>query len=268
MWWWTAIALANPASPDAAFFRRDDALAARRYAKISEGHGPAHARGRGGGDYQTWTFRDGVVERYQRFKGSRLIETGDFDAYGQRVATVTYGAAVPAQVVVAGHQPHPVDVSSWVEHKLAAPAAPGARHGSTLLLRVPAAPDGSPAEGAPPGPAVWTLPEGIFRASMAPEADVFSDSFRDGLLAGCGCTVVDRSTAWIGGRVGARYLLDVPDAGAMRVGEVWAVPFPGGTLVAGFSAPRADADPLGTSDLGAPLAVGRAIVAMARWETP
>jgi hypothetical protein len=258
MWWCVAIALANPATPDPAFYRHGDALTSRRYTKISEGAGPAKARLRNGdGEFLAWVFRDGVVEHYERYQRQRLVESGTFDAHGERVATVKYAGGAPAQVVVAGADAQPLAVTGWVEHRVVAPPPEGSRHGTALVLRVPAPPDTDPA--------AWTVAEGVFRAGWGPAGDVWSDGFRTGLGAGCGCTVVDRATTWVGGREGVRYLVEIP--GSPSIGEVWAVPVPGGTVVASFTAPLPDPDPFATGAIATPLAAGRAIVAIARWES-
>ncbi len=86
-------------------------------------------------------------------------------------------------------------------------------------------------------------------------ADVYGDAFRDGLLAGCGCLVLDRASAWIDARPGARYRLLVPGSEPPDAVDVWAVPLPDGLWLASYrvTAPQ---------DPDAALSPGRALVAL------
>jgi hypothetical protein len=159
---------------------------------------------------------------------------------------VRWAEGLPAEVVVHGHAERIVDVKTWADLTL-----------SGVVLRLPASakPDENGVIAVPIG-------EGTLRVSIGPAGDPFSDAYRDGLAETCGCRVVDRTTAFVDGRAGSRYLVAVADPDRALLGEVWAVPFAGGTLLATYLAPgtlEATPDPRDV------LAEGYAALALARW---
>jgi hypothetical protein len=243
---WLLLAAAL-AAPDAPLVREEAPIkSSQRYMKVDLGP-PAIARWRNSkGTYEVWAFRDGQVEHFRRWDGRKLAEERFFDAVGDAFVTVAWAEGAPTEVTVHGlGGDRVVDTKTWTDTAL-----PG------LTLRAP-----SPELGAD-GTLAARTSEGVFRAAIGPEADVRSDAFRDGLAETCGCRVVDRATAFVDGRTGVRYLVELPDPDAPAVGEIWAVPVPAGTLVATWTA----AAPASPAELSMRLATGRAILALAHWE--
>lgn len=220
---WMPLALAQP---DAPFPRADQPLRERRFRGIV-GEGPAwgHPPARQG-RVSAWIFPDGVIEHALVRDGRQIAEIRRYDAQGQPLTTVLQGASGPETVVV--HQPDEtrVEVSAW-----------SARQVGPWALRLP--------------------PEHVeARWSEGGPTDVWSDAFRDALLATCACVIEYRTTAWLDGRPGARYRLRVLDPDRPWTTEAWAVPSDAGVLV------------LTARDAAAATATGRAAAALARLEAP
>jgi hypothetical protein len=236
------------AIPDAPFPRHGEDLVVKRYSRV-DGDGPLRPRTRNAnGPIEAWTFPDGTIEHYARYERRTLIAEHRFDATGQPLTTTRFVEGAPIEVDVHGAATTTVPVGSFSEHHLGGAA-----------LRAPGAPVTTG------DVSVWASDEGWFRMRWLPaSSDVFTDAFRDGLAAECACTLLDRTTAWIDGRPGVRYLVRMPDRDRPLEGEVWAVPTDGVTLLVSFLARHADGADRG--DLSARMALGRAIVSMLRFE--
>lgn len=238
MWPWLCLTLAQ-AQPDLPFPRADDALMERRFSRLV-GDGPAWGSGRNrSGAVQAWIFSDGVVEHAVISTARGAFEERRYDASGGLLTTAQWRDGAPAEVVV--HVPEEVafDPSGWAAHTL-----PGA------VVRAPAPADGVYL--------AWSVIPG--------EGDPLSDGFRDGLAERCACRLEDRTTAWIEGRAGAQYRVQVLDPVAPWTGEVWAVAGAEGTLMI-TALVRSDADGAPVEGMGA-LATGRAMAALVRWGSP
>jgi hypothetical protein len=81
---------------------------------------------------------------------------------------------------------------------------------------------------------------GTWAAAEHPGTDPFAPAFVEGLLDGCACALLDRTTGWIDGRPAARHALLVPPpgppGGAPDLVDVWAVPRGDRLLVLTFRA--------------------------------
>lgn len=253
MWVVFAVAVAVAAA-DRPLVRADETTRAARYAKITP-VGPARARNKGSGAYQAWVWRDGVVEHYERYDRGKLVEARQFDGLGAPVATVTYTSGVATQVRVhAGATDAELDVASWTEARLPS-AAPLVR------LTLPAA--GKPLW--PDGLEVPLAGGGELRVRVVPgPSEVASDAFREGLADRCACLLVDRTSAFVDGRAGVRYLAERRDVYHPAIGELWAVSTPSATLLVSFFVPGVSPEDLG--GWARATAVGRAAMTLARWE--
>lgn len=244
---WLAV-LPALAAPDAPFTRAGETPSARRYAKVA-GDGPVWAAYRNAkGSFEAWVFRDGTVEHYVRWDGRRPAEARRFGPTGLPFTSTRYQDGAPAEVVVHGVADVPVAVGDWQAHDA-----------GVLTVRAPAPPVASD------GVYVWQWPDATVTVrSLEGFVDVWSDTFRDGLFDTCGCTPLDRAAAWLDGRPAARYLVRIPDAGRVVLGEVWAVPQPRATVLLAYTGVSTDPD--AADDPAASLAKGRAFVSLAAWE--
>lgn len=238
------VTIALAGGEDRPLARQGEALQERLYARMlgTEGEGPVQPqyRRRRSGDFLVWEFEDGQVQRYQRLEGGEAVEERAFDASGHLLTTTTWSKTLPTSVVVHTAERLELDTSSWMARVVgdARVFAPG---------------PGSPRPG---GGLRWVLDGGRAEVWLAPAADLTSDAWRDGLTAGCGCTVLDRVTAWVDAVAGVRYRLAVPGA-EPQVIDVWAVPREDATLLLSYAV-DADGDP------GGVMAPGRALAALVR----
>ena len=252
--WIVVVVAAAVAAADRPLVRADETPRAARYAKITP-VAPARARNKGGGAYQAWVWRDGVVEHYQRFDRGKLVEARQFDGHGMPVATTTYTAGAPTAVTVhAGDTDAAFDVTAWTEARLPA-AAPVVR----LVLPGPGDPLGlDGVEAALPG-------GGELRVRIVPgPTPVGSNAFREGLADRCACLLVDRTSAFVDGRFGVRYLAERRDVYHPAIGELWAVSTGDATLLVSFFVPGVAPEDLG--GWARATAAGRAVMTLARWE--
>jgi len=233
-WLCFGLALAAPTDP---LPRAAEPLTQRDFARLV-GEGPAWGYGRRRhGAVTAWIFPDGVVEHAEIRKGRTLSEVRHYDAGGRPWTTTIYEDGQPKTVQVHRPTEATVDVSAW-----------SVRHEGGWVLRWP------PETGSP-----W-----LSLKVVPSTADPRSDAFREGLAEACGCLLEDRTTAWIEGRPGVRYRVRVPDPDRPWTGDLWA--FSSGDhalLLASLVPARPDSGP---EDGPVALAVGRAVVALARRE--
>lgn len=213
----------------------------RRYDKlveIGDGRVEGRTRKRTGGNYLLWELPTGTVVRYWKLAGGVPAEDHLFDAAGFPLATVTYQGATAKKVAIPGHPPREVPLDGWTLQTVP---------GGTVWLpgRVGERPGG--------GLRVDAL-DGRVDVWLEQKTDPLGDSFRDGLLSGCGCFVIDRAAAWIDGRLGVRYRLLLPGNTPRDAVDLWAVELPQGTFVLTYTV-SAPEDPV------AALRIGRALVA-------
>jgi hypothetical protein len=196
-----SLPLARPQTPEEALYGKVDDEGGRVEGK---------QRRRRDGDYVVWELESGTVVRYRHVSGRRTVDDHLFDAAGFPLATLRYddGGALASAVV---HAVPPVEVplAGWIARevpggKLALPDVPGERPGGGTRIAVL----GGELD-------IW---------QEANADDPFSDGFRDGLVAGCGCFVVDRATTWVDGQPAVRYRLLVPGAWPRDAVDLWAVP--------------------------------------------
>jgi len=239
------------ASPDAAIAplaHAGETPRLRLYANVEEVDGRAHAKWRRKQDaeFHVDELEDGTIVRVQRMGRGAVVEDRRYDAGGGLLVTIFRKAdGSPERAVVRSEPEQTVPLDGWTMQdvpggRMAAPAPPVDIPGGSVRL------------GALDGELdVW----------MRPTADPLSDSFRAGIVAGCGCTVVERAVAWVDGRPGVRYRLLVPDTGPSDPVDLWAVPVPAGLWLATFRA-AADAGAAPTDDRSSRLLAGRVLVAL------
>lgn len=252
---WVALAVTVAvAAADRPLVRAGQTAKPARYAKVTPGP-PARARNKGGGAFLAWVWRDGVVEHYHQYdRRGALVETRQFDGHGEPVATVAWVDGAAARVVVhAGARDAELDVRTWTEAGLPT-AAP------VIRLRLPdtaRTPDANGLDVALPGGGELRV-----RVLSGPSA-VDSDAFRDGLAETCACVLIDRTTAFVDGRPGVRYLAERWDVHHPAIGELWAVSTPEATLFATWFVPGVSPEDLG--GWARATASGRAAMTLARW---
>jgi hypothetical protein len=196
--------LARPESPEETLYDR--------IVEVGDGKIEGRSRKRRDGEFVLWVLPDaGTVVRYERMAGAKVAEEHSFDAAGYPLATVFYDKGAPTKAVVAGVPAVEVPLTGWSVQKV-----PG---GQMLLPSVP--------EERPGGGVRLDLLDGTLdlwiEPPTTPPTDPFADPFRDGVLAGCGCFVIDRATAWIDGRPGIRYRLLLPGSTPRDAVDLWAV---------------------------------------------
>ena len=199
---------------------------------------PAHPRWRrrSSGNYRVFARPDGTVERAFEESYRRVQTEYLFDLHGVLSVTVGFVDEAPAELTVHLAEPQRYELSTWV---------PLEAHGATGLAPAPAV-DGR-----------WPLASGTLWTWIDERAPVFDDAFRDDVVAGCACTLVERRATWIDGEPGVRLRLAHPDD-PRRHFTVWAVPRGDRTWLAAVEV-RAD-------DPDVALAEARALVATLRWD--
>jgi hypothetical protein len=218
----------------------------RLYAKIDDEGGRAEGRQlrRRDGDYLVWELESGTVVRYRKLDGRRVAEDHVFDAGGWPSVTVTFGPeGAPASATLRGGSHPDLPLAGWTEREV-----PGAR------IALPEAPRDRPGGGAQ-----LEVLGGELEFWREAADDPHSDAFRDGLVAGCGCFVVDRATTWIDGAPGVRYRLLVPGGWPRDAVDLWAVQRGDALWLMSFRV-SAPADPV------AALAPGRVLAALVKFE--
>jgi hypothetical protein len=217
-----------------------------KIADLGDGRVEGRSRRRRDGSYALWELpASGTVVRYEALQNGKVAEEHLMDAAGYPLATVFFADGAPQKATVTGSTQE-LALTGWTRQKV-----PG---GTALLPAAPQERSGGGARADALGGTVdvWIEPTA---------ADPFSDPFRDGLLAGCGCFVVDRASAWIDGRAGVRYRLLLPGAAAAGgpardAVDLWAVSLGAqGVWLMSF---RATAPP----DPVAALAPGRVVAAL------
>lgn len=211
----------------------------RFYAKVEEVDGKASARWRrkSDGEFQVDELEDGTIVRVRRMAKRAVVEDRRYDASGRALVTVSYGAdALPERAVIHSQPEATVELGTWTIHEL-----PGGR------IAAPSAPVDLPG-----GSVRLDVLEGELDVWFGPAADPMSEAFRQGIAAGCGCTIAERAVTWVDGRPGVRYRLLVPDTGPSEPVDLWAVPVPAGLWLATFRVAEASAN----------LLAGRVLVAL------
>ena len=189
--------------------------AERLYRRMDDLGGPVQGRWRRRRDaeYRAWELEDGTILRYhQRQRGEIILEShlrrpgvaggdGGDPAGGGRGAGGWCTRLPPREIILSGWEVRPIP-------------------GGSVRAPVPALEgDGGAVE-------FLVLGGGLQVWHEAAWADVYSQEFADGVLAGCGCVLVDRVSTWVDGHPGVRLRLDVVGtAGAYpSLVDLWAVP--------------------------------------------
>ena len=232
---------APPPDPDTA--QGGVELVEQRYARRDgDDDEPARPRWRrrSSGDFVVWSRPDGTVQRAHTLGRGHLLRDRVYDLLGYPSVTVDYDGDAPTDAVVHLATPVSLDLRPWEAHEL-----PG------VTLHAPAPPtDGRIPAG-----------EGALRVWTAPAADVTTDAFRDDVARGCGCTVIERTAAWVDRAPGVRIRLEAAALGPGEQVDLWAVPRGEATWLAAYTVPPSD-------DPDRALAAGRVLVALMRWAEP
>jgi len=194
-------------------------------------------RRRSVGNFLVASRPDGTVQR--ALEGRHQLQAEHlFDVRGVPTLTVRYDDDRPVQATVYLAEEAELDLGDWVQAEV-----PGAS------LWAPAAPDDG--QGA--------LGQGRWWVWSEAAAPVWSDGFRDEVLAGCRCDRVERRAAWVDGAPAVRLrLVDPDDEGHQWV--LWAVPRGEKTWLAAAEVTATDPDTA--------LAEARVVLATLRWAPP
>jgi len=224
-----------------------DTPRARNHHRIVEWDGRVYGRSRTRrrARYTLWSLDDGTVVRLEERERGQVVLRRRFDPLGMPLTTVKTPRDGWPSVVVHGVPDREIGLSGWDDHALV---------GATVPLPTPPLADDSGA---------WVLGGEVAFWHDPASADVTSDGYWEGLVAGCGCDLIDRTAAWVDGHPAVRFRLARGD----DLEELWAVPLSeregGGTWYAAFRAPDVDPDPA-RSAASIRLAPGRALVALVR----
>lgn len=242
----TSTAIAQAPLPDGPLARAEQPLRVRRYVKVVGG-GPVWPRWRKrSGPIEAWVFPDWQILQYRTWKARQLLSEHRFDAHGDLRSHTTYGSdGAPTAVTLhgLGDEAETLDVSAWstldvfplTTRSAVPPTATGPhRHwdGSTYTVTLSVFPEDSD--------------------------DPLTDTFRTRLARECGCTLIDRHSAWVDGRAGVRYRVEIPDLDTPVRGDVWAFS-QHGHLVVLTAVQNDDRDARRTA---------RALLALMRWQEP
>jgi hypothetical protein len=221
MWCWLQLSWAGPADDGGALpLATPEIPEEHLYGRIDTSDGPARARlrRRRDGEFAVWELPTGTIVRYQKLDRSRVVEDHLLDAAGYPWVTLMHTGGKPTQAIIHGIPPTEHDVSTWTRQtvpggSLLLPALPNDRSGGGVRTEVL----GGQVD-------IW----------LERPIDPFEDLFRDGLVTGCGCFVIDRATTWIDGKPGVRYRLLVPGRWPRDAVDLWAVPLQGALWLMSF----------------------------------
>lgn len=183
----------------------------RLYKRMDDKGGPVRGRWRQrrSGAYLAWELEDGTVLRYQKTERRQVVLDRRFDATGWPLTTHETPIGGLPRLVVHSAPSREIVLSGWSQR-----AIPG----GSVSAPVP----GLPREG---GGVRFPVLGGELEVWHDPRwADVYSDTFRDGLLAGCGCVLIDEMSAWIDNVPGKRFRMEVPGTEPPDQLDVWVVP--------------------------------------------
>jgi len=242
------VAGAHPDAVSAPLAHAGETPRQRLYAKVEEVDGRAVARWRRKQDaeFHVDELEDGTILRVRRIVRGTVVEDRRYDAGGRLLVIVFHAAdGKPERAVVHSQPEQIVALDGWTLHEL-----PGGRM---------AAP--SPPVDIPGGSVRLEVLDGELDVWTGPAADPLSEDFRNGIVAGCGCTVVERAVTWVDGRPGVRYRLLVPDTGPSDPVDLWAVPVPAGLWLATYRAATGP-DAAHSDDPSSRLLAGRVLLAL------
>lgn len=181
-----------------------------QYKRVDEGDGPVRGRWkRSRARYRAWELRNDTIVRLQDTQRGRVMEERRFDATGWPLTTWYSPGTDRSSIEVHTVPSREIGLSGWVPRDVPggtvlAPLAPFERESGGVEL---------------------LLLGGIFEVWYDPSSsDVYGADFRSGLLAGCGCVLVDEAATWIDGRPAKRFRLDLPSAQGVSVMDLWALP--------------------------------------------
>ena len=215
----------------------------RTYRRVTERDGVIRGRSRTSRRprYTLWELDGGRVVRLEERSRGRLVARRRFDPLGQPLTTERTARSGWPSVTVHLVPEREIGTSGWEDQSIP---------GGTMALPVGLIEHEDGTVG------TWVL-GGAFDVWHDPQSvDVMGEDFWKGLLAGCGCDLVDRVDAWVDTRPAVRFRVER----GSDVQELWAVPLgERGTWLASFRAP--DVSPSQTS---LRLAPGRALLALVR----
>lgn len=220
----------------------------RYYRRYSEVDGRVRGRtySRRRARYAMWVLDNGVVVRMQERQRGRVVLERRFDPVGQPLTTERRPRNGWPSITVHQVPDRQIGMSGWDAREVP---------GGTVSSPVDFVPRGAG------GVSTWVLGGELAVWHDERPVDPTADPYWEGLLAGCGCDLIDRVTAWVDNRPAVRFRL----ARGGDVQELWAVPLDperdgvGGAWYASYWAP--DTAP---SDTSLRLAPGRALVALLR----
>lgn len=219
----------------------------RYYRRVAEVDGRVRGRSysRRPARFALWSLDDGVVVRLQERRRRSVLLERRFGPFGDPLTT--HRPAAPWPSIVVHHVPNrEIGLSGWADQQAV---------GATLHLPV------APLSRDDGGVAAWVLGGELTVWHDPQPVDVASADYWRGLLAGCGCDLVDRVADWVDGRPAVRFRL----ARGSDQQDLWAVPLSEsrdaatGTWYASYRAPRVTEDTASVR-----LAPGFALVALAR----
>ncbi|HHO49838.1 MAG TPA: hypothetical protein ENK18_02955 [Deltaproteobacteria bacterium] len=183
----------------------------RLYKRMDDDGGPARGRWRQrrSGAYLAWELEDKTILRYQKTERRQVVLDRRFDATGWPLTSLETPIGGLPRVVVHSAPSREIVLSGWSSQPIP---------GGSVSAPLP----GLPREG---GGVRFLVLGGELEVWHDPRwADVYSDTFRDGLLAGCGCVLVDEMSAWIDNVPGKRFRMEVPGTEPPDQLDVWVVP--------------------------------------------
>lgn len=181
-----------------------------QYKRIDDDGGPVTGRWkRSRARYRAWELRDDTIVRLQDTSRGRVVEDRRFDATGHPLTTWYEPGSERSSIEVHTVPSREIGLSGWAPRPIpggtvVAPLAPFDRSGGGAELLVLG---------------------GIFEVWYDPTAtDAYSETFREGLLSGCGCVLVDEGAAWIDGVAAKRFRLELPTSEGTATMDLWALP--------------------------------------------
>ena len=185
-----------------------ESLSVNTYRRLDDDGGPVRGRWRrSDGSWLAWETRDDTIVRLQLREGRQTVLERRFDGSGWPLTTHDM-RGVP-RIEVHTVPPRELLLSGWSEHEVP---------GGTITAPLP------PFE-RPTGGAELLVLDGTFDVWHDPIwADVYAPAFRDDLVAGCGCDLVDEASTWVDGRPGKRFRLALPTPEGPALTDLWVVP--------------------------------------------